>query len=136
MPKIVKTLEQTERWYGQDSFPYRIQTMASSHITNVLEWLERRASQLRLQRYWDEFLEYSDIDDSEVGPNAEAEFVRWLGSGPAIEEDASAWLARRPLVRALKRELRRRGTTDGDVVAVRYDEELEDVSSGTNGGAA
>lgn len=124
MPNITETLEQTERWYGQDSFPYRVNTMDTSHITNVLEWLSRRASQLRLQRYWNEFLEYSDIDDSEVGPNTEAAFIKWLGSGPAIEEDASAWLARRPLVQALNRELRRRGTTDGDVISVRYDKEL------------
>lgn len=135
MPKIVETLRQDEWWYGQDSFPYRLTEMEASHLVNVLDWLRRRAYQLRLQHYWSEFLEYSDLDESEVGPNTERAFVRWLGANPALEVDAVDWLAATPLVRALWRELARRDGLDGDVVAVRYDEELESDSDGIDGRA-
>lgn len=135
MPKIVDTLRQEWMWYGQDNFPYRIRKMDTEHIVNVLDWLRRRAYTLRMQHYWDEFLEYSDLDDADVGPNTEHAFVQWLAANPALEVDPVNWLAATPLVRALWRELRLRDGVDGDLVDVRYDEELEDDSGGTNGRA-
>lgn len=135
MPKIIETLRQEEMWYGQDSFPYRIATMDINHIVNVLDWLRRRANALRLQHYWDEFLELNDLDDSEVGPRTEEAFVRWLGANPALETNAVDWLRRMPLVEALWRELRQRDGIDGDLVDVRYDAELEEDSDGANGRA-
>lgn len=135
MPKIIETLRQDEWWYGQDSFPHRITEMDTSHIINVLDWLRRRASALRLQHYWDEFLEYSDLDDSDVGPESEAQFIRWLGKNPALESNPVDWLRATPLVETLWSELRRRDGIDGDVVSVRYNEEIEEDSDGANGRA-
>lgn len=135
MPNIVETLGQTEWWYGADKYPYRITEMPTSHIVNVLEWLRRRADQLRRQHYWDEFLEYHDLDDSEVGPHTQGAFYEWLRHQNQLDGDATAWLDKTPLVRKLKRTLRKRGTVDGVVVDVRYDEELEDVSAGIDGRA-
>lgn len=135
MPKIIETLRQDEWWYGQDSFPYRVAEMETSHIRNVLEFLRRRASQLKLQHYWDEFLERYDLDDYEVGPDAEQAFIRWLGANPAIEADPRGWLEQTPLVKALRYTLVFRGSVDGDVVGVRYDTELEEDSDGANGRA-
>lgn len=135
MPKIIETLRQDEWWYGQDSFPYRISTMDVDHIVNVLDWLRRRANALRLQHYWDEFLELNDVDDGDVGPLTEKAFVRWLGANPALENNAVDWLRQMPLVEALWHELRRRDGVDGDVVAVHYEKELEDDSDGVDSGA-
>lgn len=135
MPRIVNTLRQEEMWYGQDSLPYRIVNMDNQHIVNVLDFLRRRASQLKLQHYWDEFLELNDIPDDEVGPDSERAFIQWLGKNPAIEANPARWLESMPLVRALSKELRRRGVVDGDVVRVRYDEELEEDSDDTDGRA-
>lgn len=132
MPKIIETLRQDEMWYGQDNFPYRISTMETSHIGNVLDWLRRRAHMLRLQHYWDEFLELNDICDDEVGPRTEEAFIRWLGANPALEQNGFKWLEQMPLVKALRYELVLRGTIDGDVVKVRYDAELEEDSDGTD----
>lgn len=129
MPKIIETLGQDEWWYGRDSYPYRVAEMETSHVGNVLEWLRRRASQLRLQHYWDDFLEYSDLDDLDVGPETEREFVRWLGVNPTLDVDARWWLEQLPLVKALKYTLLLRGTIDGDVVSVRTEEEIEDDSA-------
>lgn len=135
MPKIIETLRQDEWWYGQDGFPYRVREMPTSHIENVVEWLRRRANQLRLQHYWDEFLEYNDLNDEDIGPHTQRAFNEWLRHQNAIEADsATAWLDQTPLVRALCRVLRRRNTVNGDVVDVRYDQELED-DSGTDGRA-
>lgn len=133
MPKIIETLRQDEWWYGQDSFPYRITEMETSHIVNVLDLLRRRVSTLRLQHYWDEFLEYSDLDDGDVGPESEAQFIQWLGRNPALESNPVDWLRATPLVEALWDELRRRDSVDGDVVSVWIEEELEDDSDGANG---
>lgn len=135
MPKIVETLRQDVWWYGQDSFPYRIAQMDTRHVVNVLDWLRRRASALHLQHHWDEFLEYSDLDDHDAGSVTEQAFVKWLAANSALEQNAVDWLRATPLVEALWDELRRRDGIDGYVVAVRYDEEIEDVSSGTNGRA-
>lgn len=135
MPKIVETLRQDEWWYGQDSFPYRVVEMETSHIGNVLEWLRRRANQLRLQHYWDEFLEYNDLDDLDVGPNTEHDFIKWLGANPALETDARRWVEQTPLVKALKYTLLLRGSVDGDVVGVRTEREIESDSDRANGGA-
>lgn len=135
MPNLIETLQQDEWWYGQDSFPYRIREMPTSHISNVLEFLRRRANQLRLQHYWTEFLEYNDLEDERIGPSTQGAFHEWLRHQNAIEaNDGSAWLEKTPLVRVLRRTLNRRSTVNGDVVDVRYDEELEDVS-GTHGRA-
>ena len=135
MPKIIETLRQDEWWYGQDSFPYRIKEMDTDHVVNVIDWLGRRANSLRLQHYWDEFLELNDLDDYDVGPDTERDFVKWLGANPALDGSAIDWLARTPLVEALWDELARRDGLDGDVIAVRYDVELEEDSSGANGRA-
>lgn len=132
MPKIVETLRQDEMWYGQDSFPYRIREMELSHVANVLDWLGRRAHMLRLQHYWDEFLELNDICDDEVGPRTEEAFTRWLGANPTLEQNAVQWLRSMPLVKALRYELVLRGSVDGDVVGVWYDAELEEDSDGAN----
>lgn len=133
MPKITDTLRQEWMWYGQDSMPYRIRKMDTEHIVNVLDFLRRRAHALRLQHYWDEFLGYSDLDDSEIGPNTEREFVRWLAANPALEVDAVDWLAATPLVRALWRELALRDGLDGEVVDIYWQRELEGVSDGIDG---
>lgn len=135
MPKIVNTLRQETMWYGRDSMPYRIRKMDTEHIVNVLDFLRRRAHALRLQHYWDEFLCTTDLDESEVSPDTEREFVQWLGVNPALEVDVVDWLAATPLVRALWRELRLRDGVDGDLVDVRYDKELEDDSNGRAVGA-
>ena len=129
MPKIIETLAQDVWWYGRDSFPYRVTEMDTGHVGNVLEWLRRRASQLRLQHHWDEFLEYSDLPDDDVGPETEREFVRWLGHNPTLDVDARRWLEQTPLVKALKYTLLLRGSVDGDVVYVHTEQEIEDDSA-------
>jgi hypothetical protein len=135
MPKIIETLRQDVRWYGQDGFPYRVAEMELSHIVNVLNWLRRRAHTLRMQHHWDEFLEYSDLDDSDAGPNTERAFIKWLGANPALDVEPTLWLEQMPLVTALKYELILRGSVDGNVVTVHYDKELEDDSDGVDGRA-
>jgi hypothetical protein len=135
VPKITETLQQNEWWYGADSCPYRITEMPTSHIRNVVEWLSRRADQLRRQHYWEEFLEYNDLDDLDVGPHSQAAFHEWLRHQNQLDGDSAAWLERTPLVRKLRWILRKRGTVDGVVVGVHYEMELEDDSDGTNGRA-
>jgi len=134
MPKIIETLRQNEWWYGQDGFPYRLAEMDASHIWNVINFLGRRVSQLRMQHYWDEFLELNDICDDEVGPRTHEAFHEWLRRQNEIEGIPLDWLNATPLVRELRHQLALRATTDGDVVGVRYDGELED-DRGTNGRA-
>lgn len=134
MPKIVETLRQTEWWYGEDGFPYRVNEMELSHLWNVHNWLTRRADQLRRQHYWDEFLEYNDLDDGCYGLSARTAFHEWLRRQNELEPIASDWLRQTPLVRELKHQIALRNLVDGDVVGVRYDEELED-ESGTDGRA-
>lgn len=135
MPDIITTLEQTERWYGQKGMPYRLSNMDKSHIHNVLRMLRARASALQLQRHWNEYLDGSGLREEDVDRDTEFAFIRWLGAEPALDESPAEWLERKPLIQALKRELKARGTVDGDVVGVWYDEELEENSGGTNGGA-
>lgn len=135
MPKIVETLRQDKMWYGQDGFPYRLASMDDKHIANVLDWLRRRAYTLRMQHYWDEFMELNDVPDDEIGPDTERAFVRWLGANPALEVDAVDWLAAMPLVRALWRELALRDGLDGEVVDVYWQKELTEDSGGANAGA-
>jgi hypothetical protein len=126
MPKIIETLRQDVWWYGQDSFPYRVIEMETQHLVNVLEWLRRRANALRLQHYWDEFLEYNDLDDYDVGSETESAFIRWLGTQPVLDVNPVDWLERTPFVQALKHTLALRGTVDGVVVDVRVEKEIED----------
>lgn len=135
MPRIVETLRQTEWWYGADGFPYRLAEMELSHLWNVLNFLGRRASQLRLQHYWDEFLERNDVDDYDVGPEIKIAFHEWLRSQNEIDGIPQDWLNQTPFLRELRHQIALRNVADGDVVGVRYDEELEDGSGGTNGRA-
>lgn len=130
MPKMVETLRQEEMWYGEDGFPYRLDEMELSHLWNVVNWLTRRAAKLRQQHYWDEFLEYNDLDDGHYGLEARVAFREWLRRQNEIESDPVVWLDQMPLVRALRRELLARATADGVVVDVRYERELGDVSDG------
>lgn len=135
MPDIITTLEQSERWYGQKGIPYRLSNMDESHIHNVLRMLRARASALQLQRDWSHYLDANGLCEEDVDRDMEFAFIRWLGAQPALDESPAEWLERRPLIQALKRELRARGTLDGDVVGVRYDLELEENSDGTDGRA-
>jgi hypothetical protein len=135
MPKMVETLRQEEMWYGEDGFPYRIDEMELSHLCNVLGWLTRRAAKLRQQHYWDEFLEYNDLDDGYYGLDARAAFYEWLRRQNELESDSTVWLRQMPLIQALRREIARRDAHTGDVVGVHYDQELEDDSDGTHGRA-
>lgn len=133
MPRIVETLRQTEWWYGQDGFPYRLDEMELTHLWNVLNFLGRRASQLRLQHYWDEFLERNDVDDyDDYDVGLETAFHEWLRSQNEIDGIPQDWLNQTPFMRELRHQIALRNVANGDVVGVRYDEELEDGSGGTD----
>ena len=133
MPRIVETLRQTEWWYGQDGFPYRLDEMELTHLWNVLNFLGRRASQLRLQHYWDEFLERNDVDDyDDYNVGLETAFHEWLRSQNEIDGIPQDWLNQTPFMRELRHQIALRNVANGDVVGVRYDEELEDGSGGTD----
>lgn len=136
MHKIVETLRQTEWWYGQDGFPYRLDEMELTHLWNVLNFLGRRASQLRLQHYWDEFLERNDVDDyDDYDVGLETAFHEWLRSQNEIDGIPQDWLNQTPFMQELRHQIALRNVANGDVVGVRYDEELEDGSGGANGRA-
>lgn len=128
MPRIVETLRQTEWWYGEDGFPYRVDEMELTHLWNVVNWLTRRADQLRRQHYWAEFIAVNGIDEGCSEVSVRLAFREWLRLQNEIESKPTDWLDRTPLVRALRRELLTRVTTDGDVVGVHYDQELKDES--------
>jgi hypothetical protein len=134
VPRIVETLQQTEWWYGEDGFPYRLDEMELTHLWNVVNWLTRRGKQLRRQHYWAEFLEFNGIEEGCHEVSVRLAFHEWLRGQRELESDPTVWLDGTPLVRALRRELLTRATTDGDVVGVHYDQELED-ESGTDGRA-
>lgn len=108
MPRIIETLEQEEMWYGQDGRPYLIAEMETSHVSNVLAFLRRRADDLVRHEAWYEVNRASLNEQRAI-------LERWR---TVIQDDPASWLKRRPLVRALEHELRRRGTVDGEVVEV------------------
>jgi hypothetical protein len=134
MPNMIETLQQDEWWYGRDSFPYRLDEMDAAHLWNVYNFLARRATQLRTQHYWAEFLEHHDIADEEVGPYTRAAFREWLRRQNEIDGLPLDWLRATPLARELKHQIALRTLTEGVVVNVQYERELESVS-GTDGRA-
>lgn len=101
MPNIIDTLDQDEYWYGQDSYPHRVESMETSHIRNVIAFLIRRADMLQRQKEWREILDLSDAPD-DVMHQWEAENRR------ALPEPAMVWLQRQPLIQRFLELLKRR----------------------------
>lgn len=105
-PGVDALLEQTERWFGTDGYPYLVATMETEHVRNLLAFLRRRAPGLLQRRHWFETY-VSGFDEAQL-------LDRWsreLDAGSALD-----WLNQRPLVRALEAELRRRDSVDGEVL--------------------
>lgn len=106
-PGVDALLDQTEWWFGSDSFPYRVTHMDTEHIRNLLAYLRRHANQYLTRR------RYLDLD-AFGAEDQEALLARW--SRELDGRSALDWLNERPLLRALEAELRRRDSIDGEVV--------------------
>jgi hypothetical protein len=109
MHDIFETLQQTEMWYGQDDFPYRIDEMEQSHRYNVRNFLLRRAEHLYNRQVWREFRTMErapeDVFDAWMAENEHS-----LPTSPAL------WLNNTPLMKALEQAIKNHGTIDGEVV--------------------
>lgn len=119
MPSLLDDLEQTEFWYGQDRFPYRIESMEQSHRVNVLAFVRRRAEQIAVARLWREFVTMEGAPDEVL--------AEWSCQ---LEPDPLDWLNSRPLVRALEAAVAAYEMRSGDVV------DGEVVPSGELGGSS
>ena len=109
MHDIFETLEQTEMWYGQDDFPYKIAEMEQSHRINVKNFLERRAQQLHSRGLWREF------KVMERAP--EDVFDAWMAENEnSITGDPVDWLHNKPFMKALEQAIKNHDTIDGEVV--------------------
>lgn len=109
MPSLLQTLEQTEYWYGQDGFPYRLTEMEQSHRINVLAFLRRRARNIYERHQWAE-LKVMETAPDDVFAGWEAENERRLNSDPV------EWLNSMPLMQELERLVKAEDTIDGEVV--------------------
>lgn len=109
MPRLLDTLEQEEMWYGEDSFPYRIEEMETGHIKNVIAFLQRRAENIyKRHRYLEECAAIA------LGEP----FDEW-NSGPIrIDSNPLEWLNNRPLLQKLVRTLRLRESIEPDMLQV------------------
>lgn len=103
MSAIEELLEQTQVWRGPDGRTYYVGELDDDYLGNVIAYLSRHADELLARRR--RRLE-------ELGSATTPRHVRELET-----TDALAWLADRPLYRALLAEQRRRGAIDGEVVA-------------------
>lgn len=111
MPSMFETLEQEVMWYGQDGFPYVVDEMETSHIRNLIGFLQRRAPNLYARKDFYEFRIYKNAPE-EV-------FNEWMHmNGRAIPEDPAEWLARRPLMQKLERILRQRESIEQDSLQI------------------
>lgn len=109
MHDIFETLEQTEMWYGQDDYPYKLDEMEQSHRYNVKNFLERRAEALHTRRLWREF------KVMEGAP--EDVFDAWMAENESkVMASPSAWLSNTPFMKALEQAIKNDGTIDGEVV--------------------
>jgi hypothetical protein len=109
MPRLLETLEQTEMWYGEDSFPYRIEEMETSHIKNVIGFLRRRAVNIyKRHRYLEERAAIALGEGFDV----------W-NSGPyQIDSNPLEWLNNRPLMQKLEHVLKLRDSIEPDMLQV------------------
>jgi hypothetical protein len=107
MPSLFDTLEQDEMWYGQDGYPYVVDEMETSHIRNLIGFLQRRADNIYKRHQWHEArLMESAPDDV---------FDGWMAEQRrAIPSDPLEWLNRRPLMQKLERVLRLRESIEPD----------------------
>lgn len=109
MHDIFETLEQTEMWYGQDDYPYKLSEMEQSHRINVKNFLERRAQHLYGRGLWREF------KMMERAP--EDVFDAWMAENEnALTGNPVDWLRNRPFMKALEQAIKNHNTIDGEVV--------------------
>jgi hypothetical protein len=110
MPNLHDTLDQTEWWYGQDGYPYRLTEMEQSHRINVVNFLLRRARNIYERHQWLEF---------RVMQNAPEEvFNEWMHQYErAVSSEPEEWLKRTPLMQALDKLIKDHDTVDGEVVS-------------------
>jgi hypothetical protein len=108
MPHLLETLEQVEMWYGEDSFPYRIEEMETSHIRNVIGFLMRRAENIyKRHRYLEERAAIAlGIPEG------------WNEGPIRIDSDPTEWLRNRPLIQKLERVLKLRESIEPDMLQV------------------
>jgi hypothetical protein len=98
MPALLDTLEQTEMWYGEDGFPYKIEEMETSHIENVVRFLGRRAQNI-YERH--QYREYRMFEDAPADI-----FDAWMRDNmQTIASDPLEWLAQRPLLQRMEQIL-------------------------------
>lgn len=120
MHDIFETLEQTEMWYGQDDYPYKLSEMEQSHRINVKNFLERRAQQLHSRGLWREFkmMERApeDVFDAWMAENANS-----------ITGDPVDWLHSKPFMKALEQAIKNHDTIDGEVVDITIPGEIGHV---------
>lgn len=102
-------LDQEHWWRGQDGRPYRLDRMDPEHRVNLRAFLARHATRLREHARWVE-LSVAGADDA-LGDQLVDQLTGLLDAA----SDA-AWLADRPLVRALDRLIARQDALDGEVV--------------------
>jgi hypothetical protein len=93
MPGLLSTLEQTEMWYGQDGFPYKVDEMETSHLRNTIAFLQRRAHNLYERHKWHEHRMFANAPDEvyneymhEMSRSIESNPVEWLGQRPLIQK--------------------------------------------------
>lgn len=109
MHDIYETLQQTEMWYGQDDYPYRIDEMEQSHRYNVQNFLRRRAKHLYERSLWREFRSMQGAPEDV--------FDAWMSENErTLTDKPDQWLERTPFMQALDKAIRDHGTIDGEVV--------------------
>lgn len=95
-------------WTTQDGRTLLIWEMTTSHLQNTISWLERKAKRLQQQ---DRAREESDLLGAIATTQGEMALDALESCLARIMKDDSTpreWLARQPIYRALRRELRRR----------------------------
>lgn len=107
MRSLVRLLEQTQIWRGQDGRVYYVGELSDEHLGNIIAYLGRHAGEL---------LDRRRELDHEVDTQRAIEHVLGLE-----QLDPLDWLLDRPLYRRLMAEQRRRGSIDGWVVEDRLE---------------
>jgi hypothetical protein len=105
---MIQVLEQTEMWYGEDGFPYKITEMETRHLENVIRFLARQSKNLFARKLYTATGGVRDI----VGVELQLD-----GDNPAMmQQMADEWLKSRPLLRAMAAELLKRKLPEATVI--------------------
>lgn len=105
-------LDQDEYWVMRDGVQIPLEEMDNEHRRNVLNLLMRRAA-YQMKIY---FLEES----REMMAAPDEVYNQWAAeSAVEIMDDPEEWMARRPLIRKLKRLIANADAIDGEVVPTR-----------------